>query len=74
MTDLRAAQITIGDITVNAPEPPEAYLETVNGDFFTLMVNVLATILKQRLGAEHNLENIVLTDAAMEITLLVPQP
>jgi hypothetical protein len=73
MTDLRAAQITIGDITVNAPEPPDAYMETVNGDFFTLMVNVLDTILTQRLGEEHNLENIVLTDTAMEVSLLVPE-
>jgi hypothetical protein len=73
MTDLRAAQITIGDITVNAPEPPEAYLETVNGDFFTLMVSVLDTILTQRVGEENDLENIVVTDSALEITLLVPE-
>jgi hypothetical protein len=67
------ATISIGDITVNAPEPPDAYIETVTGDFFALMVNVLDTILTQRLGEEHNLENIVMTDAAMEITLLVPE-
>jgi hypothetical protein len=67
------ATISIGDITVNAPEPPEAYIETVTGDFFTLMVSVLDTILTQRLGEESNLENIVLTDVAMEITLLVPE-
>ncbi len=67
------ATISIGDITVNAPEPPEAYIETVTGDFFALMVNVLDTILEQRLGEEHNLENIVMTNAAMEITLLVPE-
>jgi hypothetical protein len=73
MTELRAAQITIGDITVNAPEPPEAYVELVNGDFFILMVNALDSILKQRVGAENDLENIVLTDTVMEVTLLVPQ-
>ncbi len=73
MTGLGAAQITIGDITVNAPEPPEAYMETVNGDFFTLMVSVLDAILTQRLGEEHNLENIIVTDTAMEVSLLVPQ-
>jgi hypothetical protein len=67
------ATISIGDITVNAPEPPEAYIETVTGDFFTLMVSVLDTILTQRLGEESNLENIVLTDDAMEISLLVPE-
>jgi hypothetical protein len=67
------ATITIGDITVNAPEPPESYIETINGDFFAMMVNVLSTILEQRLGEEHNLENIVMTDTTMEITLLVPE-
>lgn len=68
------ATISIGEITVNAPEPPEAYIETVTGDFFAMMVNVLDTILTQRLGEQHDLENIVVTDTAMEITLLVPQP
>lgn len=67
------ATISIGEITVNAPEPPEAYIETVTGDFFTLMVNVLDTILTQRVGDENDLENIVVTDTAIEITLLVPQ-
>ena len=73
MTELGAAQITIGDITVNAPEPPEAYIETVTGDFFVLMVNVLDTLLNQRVGEENDLENIIITDTTMEITLLVPQ-
>lgn len=67
------ATISIGEITVNAPEPPEAYVETVTGDFFALMVNVLDTILTQRVGEENDLENIVVTDTTMEITLLVPQ-
>ena len=66
------ATISIGEITVNAPEPPEAYVDTVTGDFFALMVSVLDSILTQRLGEEHNLENIVVTETAMEITLLVP--
>jgi len=67
------ATISIGEITVNAPEPPEAYVETVTGDFFALMVSALDSILTQRVGEENDLENIVMTDTAMEISLLVPQ-
>lgn len=67
------AAISPTQITVNAPEPPEAYVEAVNGDFFIMMVNVLDTILKQRLGLQQDLENIVMTESTMEVTLLVPK-
>jgi hypothetical protein len=68
------ATIGIGDIQVNAPEPPPAYLETVNGDFFLMMLNVLDTIIIQRLGPEQNLKDIVVTEDAILVTLIVPQP
>ncbi len=68
------ATITIGDVQVNAPEPPQAYLDTVTGDFFFMMLDVLDTILKQRLGPEQNLKNIVVTNDAILVTLIVPEP
>jgi len=67
------ATISLGEITVNAPEPPEAYVEVVTGDFFFMMVESLDAILKQRVGEEQDLESIVVTDTAMEVTLRVPQ-
>lgn len=67
------ATISLGEITVNAPEPPEAYVDIVTGDFFFMMVETLDAILKQRVGEEQDLESIVVTDAAMEVTLRVPQ-
>lgn len=66
------ATITIDDVTVNAAEPSEAYLEVVNGDFFNLLIEVFNTLLTERVGEGHDLENIVLNDEAMEIFLLVP--
>lgn len=67
------AAISIGDITVNAPEPPEEYIEIVQTDFFFKVVDALDTILTERLGEEHNLENIIITNQEMQITLLVPE-
>jgi hypothetical protein len=67
------ATITIGDIQVNAPEPPQEYVDLVTGDFFFMMVDVLDTILKQRLGPEQNLKAIAVTDDAILVTLIVPQ-
>ncbi|MBZ0279064.1 MAG: hypothetical protein K8I60_23160, partial [Anaerolineae bacterium] len=67
------AAITIGDITMDGIEPPEGYIQVVTTDFFFMMVDVLDTILKQRLGDQQDLENIVITDETMEITLLVPR-
>jgi hypothetical protein len=67
------ATITIGDIQVNAAEPPEAYLEVVNGEFFGLMIQVLDSLLTERVGEGHDLENIALNDEAMEVFLLVPE-
>jgi hypothetical protein len=68
------ATITIGDIQVNAPEPPQAYLDLVTGDFFLMMLNSLDSILKQRLGPDQNLKSIVVTDTTIEVILIVPEP
>lgn len=67
------ATITIADIQVNAPEPPQAYLDLVTGDFFLMMLDSLDSILKQRLGPDQKLKNIVVTESAIEVTLLVPE-
>lgn len=67
------ATIAIGDIRVNAPQPPEGYVQLVSGDFFLMMVDVLDSILKQRLGPEQKLRYIAVTDSTIEVTLLVPQ-
>jgi hypothetical protein len=67
------ATISLGDITVNAPEPPDAYVETVTGDFFFMMVAALDNILKQRVGEEQDLASIAVTDTSIEVALRVPQ-
>jgi hypothetical protein len=66
------ATITISDVTVNAAEPSEAYLERVNGDFFGMIIDVFGSLLDERVGANNDLENIILTDEAMQVFLLVP--
>lgn len=65
--------ISIGDILVNAPEPPEAYVQVVGGEFLSAMIRTLDGILVQRLGEQHNLQNLVMTNTSMELFLLVPQ-
>jgi hypothetical protein len=67
------ATISIGDIQVNAPEPPEAYVQVINEDFFPAMLATLDSILTQRLGDNHDLQNLVMTDTTMELYLLVPE-
>jgi hypothetical protein len=67
------AAISPTEITVNAAEPPDAYVEVVNGDFFLMMVDALDSMLKERLGPEQDLENIVISGDNMLITLLVPK-
>jgi hypothetical protein len=67
------ATITIGDIRVNAPEVPEAYVEVVQTDFFFKVIDALDAILTERLGEDQNLESIVMTDREMQIELLVPE-
>ncbi|MAS32656.1 MAG: hypothetical protein CL610_01540 [Anaerolineaceae bacterium] len=67
------ASISIGDVTVNAAEPPDAYLETVNGDFFAALIEAFDALLTERVGEGHDLENILLNDEAMQVFLLVPQ-
>lgn len=65
--------ITPVDIAVNAPEPPAAFVETVNGDFLNAILATLDTVLTQRLGADHDLQQVILTSTQIEIHLLVPQ-
>jgi hypothetical protein len=67
------ATISIADISINAAEPPEAFVQLVSVDFFNLLVGVLDTLLVERVGDVHNLENLILTDEGMEIFLLVPE-
>ena len=69
------ATITISDITVSGGgEPPEAFVELATGDFFFMLVDAFDGILGQRLGDDHDLEKIVVTDETMEISLIVPAP
>lgn len=67
------ATISLGEISVNAPEPPPAYIETVTGDFFFMMVAALDNILRQRVGEQHDLASITVTDTSIEVALRVPQ-
>lgn len=68
------ATISIADISVNAAEPPDAFVEVVTVDFFNMLVGVLESLLVERVGDIHNLENLILSDEGMEIFLLVPEP
>jgi hypothetical protein len=67
------ATITISSITTDTSPTSQGYIDVATGDFFVMMVETLDTILKQRLGPEQNLQNIVVTDTEMQISLLVPQ-
>lgn len=56
------------------PDPSEAFIALVTGDFFLEIVNTLDLILRTRLGPQHNLQTLTLTDDAMVIALHVPDP
>jgi hypothetical protein len=75
LTEAGVAQITIPPdaIQVNAPEPPEGYIQVVNTDFFFMMVDVLDGILKERLGPDQKLKSIAVSNDAIQATILVPQ-
>ncbi len=67
------AAITTTDISVNAPEPPQTYVDVVNNDFFTMIVNVLNTILADRVGPQQKLKDMVVSGDQILISLLVPK-
>ncbi len=66
------AVITIGDITVNAPEPPPTYIEVASREFFSLLIDALDTLLNSRLAGEFDLQELTLTDDTIEVRLLIP--
>ena len=66
------ASITISDITSDQDPVPQGYMDVATGDLFQLMVNTLDKIVKARIGPEQKLKNIVITDTAIEVTMLVP--
>lgn len=67
------ATITLGQITTNAPEPPEAFILTIGSDLFPALVATMDTIITSRVGPEQNLYSINMTDSVMELMLLVPE-
>lgn len=66
------AVITIGDITVNAPEPPPTYIEVASREFFSLLIDALDTLLNSRLAGEFDIQEVTLTDDTIEVRLLIP--
>lgn len=67
------AAFSIASMEVNGGEPSEAFQQAATQEFFPSVVAALDTILTQRLGENHDLENIVMTDTEMRVFLLVPQ-
>jgi hypothetical protein len=65
--------ISIGEVSTNAAEPPEGYLLVVNGEFFSMMLSVFDEILNERVGPENDLENMIITDEALQVFLLIPE-
>ncbi|MGQ9886904.1 MAG: hypothetical protein ACUVSX_00295 [Aggregatilineales bacterium] len=66
------AVITIGDITVNALQPPETYVEIASREFFSLLIDALDTLLNSRMGSQFNLQDLMVTDDSILVSLLVP--
>jgi hypothetical protein len=66
------ATISISDIQMNAPEPPEAFIQAASGELFAALLDTLDSILTQRLGAQQKLRSIRVTDTAILVTLVVP--
>lgn len=67
------ATITLGQITTNAPEAPEAFILTIGSDLFPALVATMDAIITSRVGPEQNLYSINMTDSVMELMLLVPE-
>lgn len=65
--------ISILDISVGSGEPPQSFVDIVQNDLFQLIVDSFDAIITQRLGTDHDLEQITFTDTTMDIMLLVPE-
>ena len=67
------ATFTIANIEVNAQEAPAAYEEVVASKLFPAVIETLDALLTGRLGAGHDLENIIMTAGEMRVFLLIPE-
>jgi hypothetical protein len=63
--------ISVGGVQLNAVQIPDTYAAAVN-TLYQATIDTMDSILRERLGDVTDLENIVFTDNAMNITLLVP--
>jgi hypothetical protein len=66
--------IAVTAISTGSGQPPQQYVEIATGDLYFAVITAFDAILSQRLGANHNLESITITEDAMLIMLLIPQP
>jgi hypothetical protein len=61
-------------VMADGAAPPEQFIEAVYGELFPAVGASFDTLLNNRLGEDqHNLENVLIDDATMNITLIVPQ-
>lgn len=67
------ATFSLASIEVNAQEAPEAYEEVVASKLFPAVIETLDTMLTERLGAGHDLENIIMAAGEMRVFLLIPE-
>ncbi len=66
------ASITISDIQTDQQPTPQSYIDVATGDLFVMMINMLDTIVKARIGPQQKLKSIAVTDSAIEVMMLVP--
>jgi hypothetical protein len=66
--------IAVTAISTGSGQPPQPYIEIATGDLYFAVIAAFDAILTQRLGEDHNLESITITEDAMLIMLLIPQP
>lgn len=65
--------IDVLDISVGSGDPPQAFVDVAQNSLFPLVVDTFDSILTQRLGEQHDLETITITDTTMDIMLLIPE-
>jgi hypothetical protein len=65
--------IGVTDIVVGSGDPPERFAEIASIDLVETIVDSFDSILRRRLGDDQDMETLVFTQNAMNITLLVPE-
>lgn len=65
--------ISIRDVSVGSGAIPQAFAQVAQDQLFTLVVETFDSLLADKLGPEHDLEQLAFTDDTIQLMLLIPE-